>query len=76
MVAILSAVLTDGLAAVEAACAEAMAQGVHSSMSFSTYLLAAVTQDRPVTIMTPEALRLQHASHCDCNRYDRLRRSP
>jgi len=31
MVDILTAVLTDGLPAVEAACAEAIAQGVHSA---------------------------------------------
>jgi hypothetical protein len=31
MVNILTAVLTDGLAAVEAACIEAIAQGVHSA---------------------------------------------
>ena len=31
MVKVLSAVLTDGLAAVEAACAEALADGVHSA---------------------------------------------
>ena len=31
MVAILSAVLTDGLAAVEAACSRAMSEGVHSA---------------------------------------------
>jgi hypothetical protein len=31
MVDILSAVLTDGLSAVEAACAEALGQGVHSA---------------------------------------------
>jgi len=31
MVKVLSAVLTDGLAAVEAACAEALAAGVHSA---------------------------------------------
>ena len=31
MVDLLSAVLTDGLAAVEAACAEALRDGVHSS---------------------------------------------
>ncbi len=31
MVAILSAVLTDGLPAVEAACAQAISEGVHSS---------------------------------------------
>lgn len=31
MVAVLAAVLTDGLAAVEAACAQAISEGVHSS---------------------------------------------
>jgi len=31
MVKVLSAVLTDGLAAVEAACAEALTDGVHSA---------------------------------------------
>ena len=31
MVKVLSAVLTDGLAAVEVACAEALADGVHSA---------------------------------------------
>ena len=36
MVDILTAVLTDGLPAVEAACAEAIDHGVHSAMSFST----------------------------------------
>jgi hypothetical protein len=31
---------------------------------------------RPVpTILTPEALRLQHAPIADCARYDRLRRA-
>jgi hypothetical protein len=33
MVAILATVLTDGLPAVEAACAHAMSEGVHSSMA-------------------------------------------
>jgi hypothetical protein len=36
MVKILSAVLTDSLAAVEAACAEALTGGVHSADSSST----------------------------------------
>ncbi len=76
MVAILSAVLTDGLAAVEAACAEAMAQGVHSSDVILNILARSRDPGPPVTIMTPEALRLQHAPIADCNRYDRLRRSP
>jgi len=36
MVKVLSAVLTDGLAAVEAACAEALAEGVHSADNLSS----------------------------------------
>ena len=43
MVKVLSAVLTDGLATVEAACAEALAGGVHSASSSSTSWHAAVT---------------------------------
>jgi hypothetical protein len=76
MVAILSAVLTDGLAAVEEACAEALAQGVHSSDVILNILARSRDPGPPATIMTPEALRLQHAPIADCNRYDRLRRSP
>ena len=30
----------------------------------------------PVTILTPEALRLRHAPLADCTRYDSLRRGP
>ena len=37
MVKILAAVSTDGLSAVEAACAEALAEGVHSAASSSTF---------------------------------------
>jgi transposase len=74
MVAILSAVLTDGLAAVETACAEALAHGVHSSDVILNILARSRDPGPPVTIMTPEALRLRHAPVADCNRYDRLRR--
>ena len=73
MVAILSAVLTDGLAAVEAACAEALADGVHSSDVILNILARSRDPAPAVTIMTPDALRLQHAPLADCNRYDRLR---
>ena len=75
MVAILSAVLTDGLAAVEAACAEALVHGVHSSDVILNILARSRDPAPPVTIMTPEALRLRHAPVADCNRYDRLRRA-
>ena len=74
MVKILSAVLTDGLAAVEAACAEALAGGVHSA-DVVLNILARRRDPGPVaTILTPDALRLRHAPIADCARYDGLRR--
>ena len=75
MVKILSAVLTDGLAAVEAACAEALAGGVHSA-DIILNILARRREPGPVpTILTPEALRLRHPPIADCARYDQLRRA-
>jgi hypothetical protein len=47
MVDILGAVLTDGLDAVEAACAEALSDGVHSPTSSSTSSPAAANRRRP-----------------------------
>src|SRR5579863_1805465 len=74
MVAILAAVLTDGLPAVEAACAQAMADGVHSA-DVIINILARHRDPGPVApIFTPEALRLRHAPVADCARYDQLRR--
>ena len=75
MVAILSAVLTDGLSAVEAACAQALSDGVHSSDVILNILARRRDPAPSVTIMTPDALRLHHAPLADCNRYDRLRRA-
>ena len=73
MVKILSAVLMDGLAAVEAACAEALAGGVHSA-DVVLNILARRRDPGPVaTILTPDALRLRHAPIADCARYDSLR---
>ena len=73
MVAILSAVLTDGLSAVEAACAQAVSDGVHSS-DVILNILARQRDPGPVsTILTPNALILQHAPLADCARYDQLR---
>ena len=76
MVAILGAVLTDGLAAVEAACAEALRDGVHSS----DVVLNVLARRRDpiaaaVTILTPDVLRLRHEPAADCARYDGLRRA-
>jgi transposase len=75
MVAILSAALTDGLSAVEVACAEALAENVHSSDIILNILARSRDPAPPMTIMTPDALRLHHAPIADCNRYDRLRRA-
>ena len=75
MVEILSAVLTDGLSAVEAACTEALAEGVHSADVVMNILARRRSPVTPITIMTPEALRLRYEPNADCARYDSLRRS-
>jgi hypothetical protein len=75
MVKVLSAVLTDGLAAVEAACAEALAGGVHSADVVLNILSRRREPGPAPTILTPEALRLQHLPIADCARYDSLRRA-
>ncbi|MEM8760561.1 MAG: IS21 family transposase [Pseudomonadota bacterium] len=75
MVEILGAVLTDGLTAVEAACAEALADGVHSADVVLNILARRREPPPPDTIMTPEALRLAHEPVADCARYDSLRRA-
>jgi transposase len=75
MVAILAAVLTDGLPAVEAACAQAMSEGVHSA-DVIINILARQRDPGPVApIFTPDALKLRHAPVADCARYDQLRRA-
>jgi hypothetical protein len=75
MVKILAAVLTDGLAAVEAACAEAQAGGVHSADVILNILARRRDPALAVTILTPETLRLRQAPIADCARYDSLRRA-
>jgi len=75
MVKILSAVLADGLAAVEAACAEALAGGVHSADVILNILARHRDPPPAATIVAPEALRLRVAPLADCARYDRLRRA-
>jgi hypothetical protein len=75
MVEILGAVLGDGLPAVEAACAEALAEGVHSADVVLNILARRREPPPPDTIMTPEALHLAHEPVADCARYDSLRRA-
>jgi transposase len=73
MVAILAAVLTDGLSAVEAACAQAVSEGVHSSDVILNILARQRDPGPAVTILTPQVLRLRHAPVADCAKYDQLR---
>jgi transposase len=75
MVNILAAVLSDGLSAVEAACLEALHDGVHSADVVINILARRREPEPPVTISTPDALRLRHAPTADCARYDSIRRA-
>ncbi|PJN94297.1 IS21 family transposase, partial [Amaricoccus sp. HAR-UPW-R2A-40] len=75
MVEVLGAVLTDGLSAVEAACIEALREGVHSADVILNILSRRRDPGPPATITTPEALRLRHEPVADCARYDSLRRT-
>ena len=73
MVKILAAVLSDGLPAVEAACAQALAEGVHSA-DVVLNILARQRDPAPSAIIaTPASLRLRHTPVADCARYDQLR---
>ena len=74
MVDILVTVLTDGLDAVEAACAEALAEGVHSADVILNILARRRDPPPPLTIDTPDALQLSCEPVADCARYDSLRR--
>ena len=73
MVKILAAVLTDGLAAVDAACLQALSEGVHSADVVINILARQRDPGPAATIMTPDALRHRHAPIADCARYDQLR---
>ena len=75
MVKILTTVLSDGLPVVEAACAEALRENVHSADVILNILARRRDVARPITIMTPQALKLRHEPAADCARYDSLRRS-
>jgi transposase len=76
MVQILTCVRDDGLMTVEAACREAIDQGVHSAPVVINIL--ARRRDpvpSPPLLLTPTALRLTHEPVADCARYDNLRRT-
>jgi len=75
MVSILTAVLSDGLDAVETACQQALAENVCSSAVILNILARRRDPAPAVTILTPDALRLRHEPQADCARYDSLRRA-
>ena len=75
MVTILTAVLSDGLPAVEAACQEALREGVHSADVIVNILARQREPTAVVTVITSDALKLRHEPAADCARYDTLRRA-
>jgi transposase len=75
MVGILSAVVTDGLDAVEAACIEALSGGPISRDIVLNILTRQRQPPPPLNIATPEGLQLRHEPVADCARYDSLKRS-
>ena len=75
MVSILTTVLSDGLPAVEAACQEALSQGVYSADVIINILARRREPPPPGAIATPASLHLAHPPAADCARYDSLRRA-
>jgi hypothetical protein len=75
MVQILSCVRDDGLMTVEAACREALDQGVHSAPIIINILARRRDPLPSPLLLTPTSLRLTHEPVADCARYDNLRRT-
>jgi hypothetical protein len=73
-VKVLGAVLDHGLAAVEAACAEALEAGIASGDVILTVLARRRQPAAPPSITTPDALRLTIEPAADCGRYDSIRK--
>ena len=73
-VKVLGAVLDHGLAAVEAACAEALEAGIASGDVILTVLARRQQPAAPPSITTPDALRLKIEPAADCGRYDSIRK--
>ena len=70
----LGAVLDHGLAAVEAACAEALEAGVASGDVILAVLARRRQPATPPRITTPDALRLKIEPMAGCGRYDSIRK--
>ena len=73
-VKVLGAVLDHGVAAVEAACAEALEAGIASGDVILAVLARRRQPEMPPSITTPAALRLKIEPAADCGRYDSLRK--
>jgi len=71
---VLVAVPGHGVAAVEAACTEALTAGIASGDVILTVLARQCEPVAPPSITTPDALRLKHEPVADCGRYDSIRR--
>ena len=76
MVKVLTAVLTDGLAAVEAACAESLSANIASADVILNALARRKQPEAPAPIATPDRLILSQPPLADCARYDALRARP
>jgi hypothetical protein len=76
MVLILTAMQSDGLSAVEAACAEALGSGTYSADVILNILTRRSEPAPASSIATPERLQLQVLPRADCARYDGLRPPP
>jgi len=74
MVQILSMIPTDGLDAVEAACAAALTEGAPAASVVLNILARRREPPPPLTISTPDALRLTREPAANCKRYDSPRR--
>jgi hypothetical protein len=74
VVTILGCVPGDGITAVEAACQEALDQGVCSAAVILNILARRRDPAPTARLQIPDALRLTHEPVADCARYDSLRR--
>ena len=72
-VKVLALVPEHGMAAVEAACAEALAAGIASGDVIVAVLASQRQPPAPPSVTTPDALRLRAEPVADCARYDALR---
>jgi len=76
MVKILAAVLSDGLAAVQAACTESLDANIASADVILNALARRQQPEPAAPIPTPERLTLGQPPIADCARYDALRAWP